>query len=84
MVMVCGGGILPLIQGGVADLFGYMASYWVVFAALIYMLYYALIGCKNVNKNIMSLRRNTPTIWTPMTISFCRVFVPNRNVCRMT
>ena len=52
MVMVCGGGILPLIQGGVADLFGYMASYWVVFAALIYMLYYALIGCKNVNKNI--------------------------------
>ena len=29
-----------------------MASYWVVFAALIYMLYYALIGCKNVNKNI--------------------------------
>ncbi|MFQ8804381.1 MAG: hypothetical protein ACLR8Y_03710 [Alistipes indistinctus] len=32
MVMVCGGGILPLIQGGVADPFGYMASYWVVFA----------------------------------------------------
>ena len=52
MMLVCGGGILPLIQGGVADLFGYMASYWVVFAALIYMLFYAVIGCKNVNKDI--------------------------------
>lgn len=52
MMLVCGGGILPLIQGGVADLFGYMASYWVVFAALIYMLFYAVIGSKNVNKDI--------------------------------
>lgn len=53
MVMVCGGGILPLIQGGVADITGnYMTSYWVIFAAVAYMLYYALIGCKNVNKNI--------------------------------
>lgn len=52
MVMVCGGGILPLIQGLVADGSGYMASYWVIFLALVYMLYYALIGCKNVNKNI--------------------------------
>ena len=53
MVMVCGGGILPLIQGGVADLTGnYMASYWVIFAAVAYILYYALLGCKNVNKDI--------------------------------
>lgn len=53
MVMVCGGGILPLIQGGVADLTGsYMASYWVIIAAVAYILYYALIGSKNVNKNI--------------------------------
>ncbi|KAA6329470.1 L-fucose-proton symporter [termite gut metagenome] len=52
MVMVCGGGIIPLIQGSVADSFGYLSSYWVMFACLVYLLYYALIGCKNVNKNI--------------------------------
>ena len=53
MVMVCGGGILPLIQGGVADATSsYMASFWVIFAGVAYILYYALIGCKNVNKNI--------------------------------
>lgn len=52
MVMVCGGGILPLIQGGVADMAGYMSSYWVIFAGCLYLLYYALIGSKNVNKDI--------------------------------
>lgn len=53
MVMVCGGGILPLIQGAVADVTSsYIASYWVIFAAVAYMLYYALVGCKNVNKDI--------------------------------
>jgi len=52
MVMVMGGGIVPLIQGWVSDNFGYINSYWVMFACLAYMLWYALIGCKNVNKNI--------------------------------
>ncbi len=52
MVMVCGGGILPVIQGQVADMAGYMASYWVIFAGLAYILYFALIGSRNVNKNI--------------------------------
>ena len=52
MVMVCGGGILPLIQGLAADSWGYIASYWVIAAGLVYMLFYALSGCKNVNKNI--------------------------------
>ncbi|GHV63728.1 MFS transporter [Bacteroidia bacterium] len=52
MVLVCGGGILPSLQGLVADSAGYMASYWIVIAGLAYMLYYALIGSKNVNKNI--------------------------------
>ena len=53
MVMVCGGGILPVIQGAVADSTeSYLASYWVVFAGLAYLLYYALIGSKNVNKDI--------------------------------
>jgi len=52
MVMVCGGGILPLIQGGIADSFGYLSSYWVIVACLAYMLFYALVGHKNVNKDI--------------------------------
>ncbi len=52
MVMVCGGGIIPLIQGFVSDKIGYINSYWVIFACLIYMLWYALMGCRNVNKEI--------------------------------
>ena len=52
MVMVCGGGLLPLLQGLVADISSYMTSYWVIFGALVYLLYYALIGSKNVNKDI--------------------------------
>lgn len=52
MVLVCGGGILPVIQGWVADVDGFMASYWVIIAALAYLLYYGLVGCKNVNKDI--------------------------------
>ena len=53
MTMVCGGGILPLIQGQVADLSGsYMTSYWVIFLGISYMLFYALVGSKNVNKDI--------------------------------
>ncbi|NLO70262.1 MAG: sugar MFS transporter [Porphyromonadaceae bacterium] len=52
MVLVCGGGILPALQGWVADVAGYLSSYWVIFAGLAYLLYYALIGSKNVNKDI--------------------------------
>ncbi len=46
MVMVCGGGILPLVQGAVADVAGYINSYWVLVAALAYMLWFALSGSK--------------------------------------
>lgn len=46
MVMVCGGGVLPVIQGAVADAAGYMQSYWVLIAALAYILWFALIGSK--------------------------------------
>jgi FHS family L-fucose permease-like MFS transporter len=52
MVLVCGGGILPVLQGKVADVAGYLPSYWVIFVALAYLLFYALIGSKNVNKDI--------------------------------
>ena len=50
MALVCGGGILPLVQNLVVDKVSYLASYWVVLAGLVYLLYYALAGCRIVNK----------------------------------
>ncbi|MBQ2489951.1 MAG: MFS transporter [Bacteroidales bacterium] len=53
MVMVCGGGILPALQGWIADMTSnYISSYWVVFAGIIYMLFFALVGSRNVNSDI--------------------------------
>lgn len=52
MVMVCGGGILPYFQGVIADNAGFLNSYWLVIAGLVYLLYYALVGSKNVNTDI--------------------------------
>ena len=55
MALVCGGGVLPLLQNAVVDMqsgIGYQVSYWVVVAGLAYLLYYALLGSKNVNKDI--------------------------------
>lgn len=46
MVMVCGGGVLPVIQGAVADAFNYIDSYWVLIVALAYILWFALFGSK--------------------------------------
>ena len=52
MVLVCGGGILPLLQGVIADSVSFMASFWLIFGAALYLLYYALVGSKNVNTDI--------------------------------
>lgn len=56
MALVCGGGILPLLQNAIVDFtdggMGYLNSYWVIVIGLLYLLYYALIGSKNVNKDI--------------------------------
>ena len=53
MAMVCGGGILPLLQNVIVDWTdSYLTSYWVIVAGLAYLLFYALVGSKNVNKNI--------------------------------
>ena len=56
MALVCGGGILPLIQNFVVDASNgdYLFSYWVIVAGLAYLLFYALIGSKNVNKDIVT------------------------------
>ncbi|MBR1787878.1 MAG: MFS transporter [Bacteroidaceae bacterium] len=53
MTMVCGFAIMVAIQSKVADLTGsYLISYWVPLLCAAYILYYALIGSKNVNKDI--------------------------------
>lgn len=46
MVMVCGGGVLPVLQGAVADRFGFIDSYWVLVVALAYILIFALFLSK--------------------------------------
>ncbi len=52
MMMVVGGGIMPLIQNWIAGAAGYMASYWLVVAMLAYILFYGILGSKNVNTDI--------------------------------
>ena len=52
MMMVVGGGIMPLIQNAIANGVGYMVSYWLVVAMLAYLFFYGTVGCKNVNKDI--------------------------------
>ncbi len=50
MLMVCGGGIIPLIQGFIADKTSYLTSYTVVLIGFIYLLYFAFIGSKKIEK----------------------------------
>lgn len=52
MALVCGGGILPFLQNLLADHTNYLVSYIVPIAGLLYILFYALVGSKNVNKDI--------------------------------
>lgn len=53
MMMVVGGGVMPYIQDMIARSgVGYVNSYWLVIAMLAYILFYSLIGSKNVNKDI--------------------------------
>jgi len=52
MMMVVGGGVLPLIQSFIADKSGYLISYIVPLAGLAYLFFYAIIGSKNINKDI--------------------------------
>lgn len=52
MVMVCGGGFIPAIQGAFADVVGFVNSFWLLVACVGYLLFYALVGSTNVNKDI--------------------------------
>ena len=52
MTLVCGGGIIPFLQNLLADKIGSMQSYWLIIACLAFLVFYALVGSKNVNKDI--------------------------------
>ena len=52
MLMVCGGGVIPILQGLLADWLGFLNSLWLIFLCLAYILYYASAGYKNVNRSI--------------------------------
>lgn len=50
MTMVCGGGILPVVQGWLVGdpevLSNYMPSFWLIFGLIAYQLFYALVGSR--------------------------------------
>lgn len=52
MMMVVGGGIMPIVQNFIADKIGYLISYIIPLVSMAYMLFYALAGSRNVNKDI--------------------------------
>ena len=52
MTLVCGGGIIPFLQNLLADKIGSMQSYWLIIGCLAFLVYYAVAGHKNVNKDI--------------------------------
>ena len=52
MTLVCGGGIIPFVQNAIADKVGSIQSYWLLVLCLAYLIYYAVSGSKNVNKDI--------------------------------
>lgn len=50
MTMVFGCAVMMFIQATVADLVGYIQSFWCVVACAVYLLFYALIGSKVTRK----------------------------------
>ncbi len=55
MTMVCGGGILIPLQGAIADVSGsFLTSFAVPLICSVYIFFYALVGYKNVNKDIVT------------------------------
>lgn len=58
MIGVIGGGVLPLIQGALADVLGGWEMTWMlVIAAEIFLLYYAVIGYKVRKSDDMTITK---------------------------
>ena len=52
MMMVVGGGVIPLVQQLISNAVGYMTRYWLIVGCLGYLFFYGMWGCANVNKDI--------------------------------
>ena len=52
MMMVVGGGLMPWLQDVIAKASDTITSYWLVVGMVAYILFFSLIGSKNVNKDI--------------------------------
>lgn len=52
MMMVVGGGVIPLVQQLLVNHVGYMNSYYLILASVGYIFLYAVWGSTNVNKDI--------------------------------
>ena len=52
MMMVVGGGLMPWLQDVIAKSTDSITSYWLVVAMVAYILFFSLVGSKNVNKDI--------------------------------
>ncbi len=52
MTLVCGGGIIPFFQNLLADHVGSLNSYWLLIVCLLYLVFYAAWGSRNVNRDI--------------------------------
>ena len=59
MMMVCGGGILPFIQGTIADGSGILTSFWLTVALSAYLLLYAVLLSRPTRKP----RTDTETLY---------------------
>lgn len=46
MMMVVGGGIIPLVQNAIADATTHLTSYWLIAACVAYIFYFAAFGSK--------------------------------------
>ncbi|MDP0491714.1 MAG: sugar MFS transporter [Verrucomicrobiota bacterium JB023] len=46
VMMICGGALLPLIQGGLMDFFGVRASLSIVLISYLYLAYFGFVGSK--------------------------------------
>ena len=46
LIMAIAGGALVIVQGRVADSYGLQASFWITVACEVYVLFYALWGCR--------------------------------------
>ncbi len=58
VMMIIGGGIIPLIQGYIADQYGIFNSYWVPLFGFIYLIVFGFIAVKKENNSFLGKTEN--------------------------